>query len=89
MRPAAMANLLGDIWRDGEPNWAAAAAFANVKLHLYGKSEARPGRKMGHLTAVARDIDTAREAVRKARESLHPFSEFDTRSDSQKPEQNA
>jgi 5-(carboxyamino)imidazole ribonucleotide synthase len=60
LRPAAMANLLGDIWTENEPNWAAAAAFPNVKLHLYGKLSARPGRKMGHLTALA---DTTEEAV--------------------------
>ena len=61
MRPAAMVNLLGDVWQNGEPNWAAACAFADVKLHLYGKQEARPGRKMGHLTALA---DTPAEAAR-------------------------
>jgi 5-(carboxyamino)imidazole ribonucleotide synthase len=61
LRPAAMANLLGDRWQSGPPNWSAACAFPNVKLHLYGKEEARPGRKMGHLTAMA---DTPDEAVR-------------------------
>src|SRR5205823_3647999 len=45
LRPAAMANLLGDLWQHGEPNWAAALAFPEVKLHLYGKREPRPGRK--------------------------------------------
>jgi 5-(carboxyamino)imidazole ribonucleotide synthase len=70
LRPAAMANLLGDLWRDGEPNWAAAAAFPNVKIHLYGKIGPRPGRKMGHLTALAHNIDAAAEAVRAARASL-------------------
>lgn len=64
IRPAAMANLLGDLWQDGEPNWGAALAVPQVKLHLYGKAEPRPGRKMGHLTAVA---DTAAEAERLAR----------------------
>jgi 5-(carboxyamino)imidazole ribonucleotide synthase len=63
LRPAAMANLLGDLWYNGEPDWAAALALPDVKLHLYGKAEARPGRKMGHLTAVA---DTAAEAARTA-----------------------
>jgi len=58
--PAAMANLLGECWADGEPDWEAAAAVPGVTLHLYGKSEPRPGRKMGHLTAVA---DTVEEAV--------------------------
>ena len=61
LRPAAMANLLGDLWEPGTPNWAAALALPNLKLHLYGKDEARPGRKMGHLTALA---DTSEEALR-------------------------
>src|SRR5690606_20606395 len=52
-RPAAMANLLGGLWQDGDPNWAALLAMPEVKLHLYGKADARPGRKMGHLTASA------------------------------------
>ena len=52
LRPSAMANLLGDLWQDGEPHWAAALARPAVHLHLYGKSEPRPRRKMGHLTAL-------------------------------------
>ena len=60
LRPAAMANLLGDLWADGEPNWAAACRFTDVKLHLYGKAQARAGRKMGHLTAMARARCTKR-----------------------------
>lgn len=70
MRPAAMANLLGDLWRDGEPHWQRAAAFPDVKLHLYGKLEARPGRKMGHLTALARSLEAAKEQALAARASL-------------------
>lgn len=58
--PAAMANILGDLWSNGEPNWAAAASVPNAKLHLYGKLEPRLGRKMGHLTAIA---DTAAQAL--------------------------
>ncbi|MES1258501.1 MAG: 5-(carboxyamino)imidazole ribonucleotide synthase, partial [Acidobacteriota bacterium] len=50
LRPAAMANLLGDLWKGGDPDWVAALALPDVKLHLYGKTEARPGSKMGHLT---------------------------------------
>jgi len=69
-RPAAMANLLGDIWANGEPNWPAALAVPNVSLHLYGKIEPRPGRKMGHLTAVAVDVAEAGNAVRDARSKL-------------------
>lgn len=69
-RPAAMANLLGDAWVNGEPDWAAAIASPNVKLHLYGKAEARPGRKMGHLTATGRTAQEAADAVRNARSLL-------------------
>jgi 5-(carboxyamino)imidazole ribonucleotide synthase len=66
LRPAAMANLLGDLWAEGEPRWADALALPDVKLHLYGKSAARHGRKMGHLTAMA---DTREEAVRHVHEA--------------------
>ncbi|MES1259211.1 MAG: 5-(carboxyamino)imidazole ribonucleotide synthase, partial [Gemmatimonadota bacterium] len=61
--PIAMVNLLGDLWDDGEPAWGSALAVPGVKLHLYGKREPRPGRKMGHLTAVA---ESATEAIRRA-----------------------
>lgn len=70
VRPAAMANLLGDLWVHGEPNWAAACAIPGVKLHLYGKREARPGRKMGHLTALADSADQAEALVLQARAAL-------------------
>lgn len=70
LRPAAMMNLLGDVWSNGEPNWAAALELPNVKLHLYGKSDPRPGRKMGHLTALADTVDDAERAVREARARL-------------------
>jgi 5-(carboxyamino)imidazole ribonucleotide synthase len=70
LQPAAMANLLGDIWERGEPNWAAALSLPDVKLHLYGKSTPRRGRKMGHLTALAPSIDEARSRVIRARELL-------------------
>ena len=69
-RPAAMANLLGDLWTDGEPNWPAALAMPGVKLHLYGKLEARPGRKMGHITAVADSVVEARDKVVAARNAI-------------------
>lgn len=61
--PAAMANLLGDLWEEGEPNWAAALGFGHAKLHLYGKSQPRPGRKVGHITALG---NTTQEAVQTA-----------------------
>jgi 5-(carboxyamino)imidazole ribonucleotide synthase len=60
LRPAAMANLLGDLWSPRTPDWAAALALPDVSLHLYGKTRALPGRKMGHLTALD---DTPRQAI--------------------------
>ncbi len=59
LAPVAMVNLLGDLWHGGEPRWERALAVPGVRLHLYGKAEPRPGRKMGHLTAVASDAETA------------------------------
>ncbi|HEV2763315.1 MAG TPA: 5-(carboxyamino)imidazole ribonucleotide synthase [Pyrinomonadaceae bacterium] len=70
LRPAAMANLLGDLWRAGEPDWTAALRFPEVKLHLYGKTDPRPGRKMGHLTALAATPAEAARTVRAARSAL-------------------
>jgi 5-(carboxyamino)imidazole ribonucleotide synthase len=62
---AVMLNLLGDLWFDEtgaqrEPDWAAVCAFPGANLHLYGKREARRGRKMGHVTVVAPNADDAR-----------------------------
>ncbi len=70
LRPFAMANLLGDLWERGEPNWQAALREPGVRLHLYGKKEPRPGRKMGHLTALAQSADAAEALVRRARSAL-------------------
>jgi 5-(carboxyamino)imidazole ribonucleotide synthase len=70
LRPAAMANLLGDLWVNGEPDWSGALALPGVKLHLYGKSHPRIGRKMGHLTALADTVDEAAERAITARELL-------------------
>jgi 5-(carboxyamino)imidazole ribonucleotide synthase len=68
--PAAMANLLGDLWSNGEPDWASATSVSDVKLHLYGKSSARPGRKMGHLTALSATPEQALSDVLRARDLL-------------------
>lgn len=68
--PCVMLNLLGDLWwRDGterSPDWAALLALPGVHLHLYGKTEARHGRKMGHVTITAQDIEAARHVSAKA-----------------------
>jgi len=68
-RPAAMANLLGDLWaEDGTPpDFSRMLGVPGVRLHLYGKAEARRGRKMGHLTAVADSLDEALARVLQAR----------------------
>ena len=53
----AMVNLLGDVWADGAPDWQAALADPDARLHLYGKAQPRPGRKMGHLTVLGTSPD--------------------------------
>ncbi len=71
--PAAMAQLLGDMWLaspSGTPNWQAALENRNIKLHLYGKADPRKGRKMGHLTALAATAAEARNQVLAARNAL-------------------
>lgn len=70
LAPTAMANLLGDLWQFGEPDWSAALQNPNVKLHLYGKLEPRPGRKMGHLTAFGGNAHEAIAHAVAARERL-------------------
>jgi 5-(carboxyamino)imidazole ribonucleotide synthase len=67
VRPAAIANLLGDMWSDGPPDFVASLAVPTVRLHLYGKTSARPGRKMGHLSAVGATGEEAVERVLRAR----------------------
>jgi 5-(carboxyamino)imidazole ribonucleotide synthase len=69
-RPAAMVNLLGDVWKDGEPDWDAALAVPGAALHLYGKGDPRPGRKMGHITVVADTVEEAAERALAARAVL-------------------
>ncbi|MBM3761432.1 MAG: 5-(carboxyamino)imidazole ribonucleotide synthase [Acidobacteria bacterium] len=68
--PAAMANLLGDLWSEGTPNWSALLKFPEARLHLYGKDDPRPGRKMGHVTALGKSGVHAAEIVKAARHAL-------------------
>ena len=72
--PAVMLNLLGDLWfRDGDegtPDWAGVLALPGVHLHLYGKTEARRGRKMGHLTVTAANAQEARDVALQAADRL-------------------
>ena len=68
--PAVMVNLLGDCWSDGQPDWSACLRLPGVALHLYGKENPAPARKMGHITAVAETIEEARRLAIAARDSL-------------------
>lgn len=69
--PVAMWNLLGDIWpEDAEPEWAAVLEFELAKLHLYGKTEARPGRKMGHINCLGETLEDAKALLDKVRNIL-------------------
>jgi len=69
---AIMLNLLGELWfmhggtAMSEPDWAGVLALPGAHLHLYGKTDARPGRKMGHLTFTGADIDGVRAAANQA-----------------------
>ena len=65
-----MVNLLGDAWAAGEPRWEAVLAHPGAHLHLYGKREARPGRKMGHVTVCEATIERALESALAIRASL-------------------
>ena len=68
--PAVMVNLLGDIWSGGEPRWEAVLRHAGAHLHLYGKREARPGRKMGHVTVCEPTLERALEVAMAIRRDL-------------------
>jgi 5-(carboxyamino)imidazole ribonucleotide synthase len=70
LSPVAMINLLGDLWSCGEPRWEEALKRPGVRLHLYGKAEPRPGRKMGHLNCLAADPDRALATALETREAL-------------------
>jgi 5-(carboxyamino)imidazole ribonucleotide synthase len=70
LSPVAMVNLLGDLWAGGEPRWAEALRRPGVRLHLYGKAEPRPGRKMGHLNCLADDPGRALALALEARDAL-------------------
>jgi 5-(carboxyamino)imidazole ribonucleotide synthase len=67
---AVMVNLLGDLWQGGEPKWEQVLRHPYVKLHLYGKLEARPGRKMGHYTVLAESTEAALQLALEIKQSL-------------------
>ncbi|MFP5345210.1 MAG: 5-(carboxyamino)imidazole ribonucleotide synthase, partial [Gammaproteobacteria bacterium] len=63
LSPAVMVNLLGDLWAEGEPRWEEVLQHPQVKLHLYGKSGPRAGRKMGHFTCLDESVEQALAAA--------------------------
>jgi 5-(carboxyamino)imidazole ribonucleotide synthase len=75
--PAVMVNLLGDLWRQGEPDWSVVLSNPRAKLHLYGKREARPGRKMGHFTVLADTVAQARAEALEIRARLREAAGLD------------
>jgi 5-(carboxyamino)imidazole ribonucleotide synthase len=74
--PTVMVNILGDSWKwedgrvMGEPNWSAVLSEPAAKLHLYGKPEPRPGRKMGHFTVQGADVGATLALARSIRSRL-------------------
>lgn len=67
MSPVVMVNMLGELW---PPKWNDIFAQTNIKLHLYGKTEARTGRKMGHFNVLAEDVESALETAQRVFEKL-------------------
>jgi 5-(carboxyamino)imidazole ribonucleotide synthase len=70
LTPVIMRNLLGDLWANGTPDWSRLLALPGLRLHLYGKSEPRPGRKMGHYTVLSYSVDRAWEIDAQAQKIL-------------------
>ena len=69
---AAMINLLGDLWAQGDPDWGPVLRHPRAALHLYGKHTPEPGRKMGHVTVLADTVDAARSEAESLRRALDP-----------------
>jgi 5-(carboxyamino)imidazole ribonucleotide synthase len=71
LSPVVMVNLLGDLWQDQTPpHWEHVLKHPNAKLHLYGKREARPGRKMGHYNVLAPELDQALQQANSIKQQL-------------------
>ncbi|OYW15407.1 MAG: 5-(carboxyamino)imidazole ribonucleotide synthase [Hydrogenophilales bacterium 12-64-6] len=70
LSPVVMVNILGDRWHDGGPHWNTLLAYPNIKLHLYGKQTARPGRKMGHFNVLDADAGAALQLAEQMRDAL-------------------
>jgi 5-(carboxyamino)imidazole ribonucleotide synthase len=71
LTPAVMVNVLGDCWSAGAPNWSDVLAVPGAHLHLYGKVDAKPGRKMGHVTCTAPSLEQALQRAAQVKSLLH------------------
>ncbi|MDQ7015564.1 MAG: 5-(carboxyamino)imidazole ribonucleotide synthase [Gammaproteobacteria bacterium] len=72
LSPVVMVNLLGETWGENQPEWQRLLQHNNVKLHLYGKQEARPGRKMGHFTIIDQHLSAAETLAEQLKQHLQP-----------------
>ena len=72
LAPVVMVNLLGEAWQHGQPRWERVFNVPEAKLHLYGKHEARTGRKMGHYTVLDHSADAALQKALIVRAALYP-----------------
>jgi len=72
LSPVVMVNLLGEAWQRGQPQWERVFLAPEAKLHLYGKHEARDGRKMGHYTMLGASADAALQKALVVRSALYP-----------------
>ena len=79
LRPAVMINLLGDLWQRGEPDWTQVLQHSNCKLHLYGKSAARAGRKLGHFTVLDPARDSALKLALSIKNTLSSNAQFEAK----------
>ena len=70
MKPVVMRNLLGDLWQKGTPSWDRLLALPGLKLHLYGKEEAKTGRKMGHYTIIGNSVEECMKVDQEAQKIL-------------------
>ncbi|MCC6915834.1 5-(carboxyamino)imidazole ribonucleotide synthase [Nitrosomonas sp.] len=70
IQAAVMTNILGDLWKNGDPDWSLILGNPQAKLHLYGKHEAKPGRKMGHFTVLADTVEQAMQQSTQIRSAL-------------------
>jgi 5-(carboxyamino)imidazole ribonucleotide synthase len=72
LQPVVMRNLLGDLWKLGTPDWEGLLRLPGLRLHLYGKSDPRPGRKMGHYCVLAETLEIASQRDAQAWALLNP-----------------